>query len=122
MTVDRLLRVNELLRREIGEFIPEFAEAEGIDTAAVTITAVQTGRDLKNARVMVSVMHDDPDSIIAGLMRHRKQIQARIAKRIKLKYTPRLNFKLDASIQKGNRVLDLISKLEQEDALEKGSE
>lgn len=120
MTVDRLLRVNELLRREIGEAMPEVAEAERFDKASVTVTGVSADRDLKHARVSVSVMGDEADheEIVARINRHRKDIQARIGKRIKMKFTPRLTFRLDKSMRKGLRVLDIMAQLETNEAPE----
>jgi hypothetical protein len=46
------------------------------------------------------------------LQRHRPQIQEDIAQKVVLKYTPRLSFALDTSLEEGDRVLTLLSTLE----------
>jgi ribosome-binding factor A len=49
--------------------------------------------------------------MISFLNRHRAEIQARMSKHVILKYTPRLHFKLDNSIENGDRVLGILSQL-----------
>lgn len=113
MSVDRLLRVNELLKREIGESVFRVIHEEDFDPAAVTITRVITGKDLCNATVMVSVRGEQRrrDRTLFLLRRHRAEIQRRINTDLILKRTPRLCFSLDNSIENGDRVLAILSEL-----------
>jgi ribosome-binding factor A len=50
--------------------------------------------------------------MISFLNRHRAEIQSRMSKHVILKYTPRLHFKLDSSIENGDRVLGILSRLQ----------
>ena len=52
--------------------------------------------------------------MLSLLRRHRAEIQARIGKHIALKYTPRLSFELDTSLERGDRVLQVLSEMEEE--------
>jgi ribosome-binding factor A len=117
MSVDRLTRVNELLKREIGEALYQIIKEENFDMSAVTITHVVTSRSLRDARVFVSIRdhQDQRDRMLGLLRRHRGEIQKRISKDIILKYTPRLVFELDTSLEKGDAVLSLLHKMELED-------
>jgi len=114
MTVDRLTRVNELLKREIGEALYQIIKEDDFDLSAVTVTHVITSSSLRNARVMVSIRdnHDKRDRMLAILRSYRAEIQKRISKDIILKYTPRLTFALDTSIEKGDAVLSLLHVME----------
>ena len=114
MTVDRLTRVNELLKREIGEALFQIIKEDDFDLSAVTITHVITSSSLRNARVMVSIRdhQDRRQKMMAILRRYRGEIQERIGKNVILKYTPRLVFELDTSIEKGDAVLSLLHKME----------
>ena len=114
MKIDRLTRVNELLRREIGELIFRVMDPQTFDLAAVTVTHVITSSDLRTAKVLVSIRNHvgERDRMLARLQRHGGEIQRRIAEKIILKYTPRLTFDLDTSIEKGDQVLGLLAKLE----------
>ncbi|OGV65444.1 MAG: ribosome-binding factor A [Lentisphaerae bacterium RIFOXYA12_FULL_48_11] len=119
MTVDRLTRVNELLKREIGEALFQIVKEDDFDLSAVTVTHVMTSSNLRNARVMVSIRdnQDKRDRMLAILRRYRGEIQKRISKDIILKYTPRLTFELDTSIEKGDAVLSLLHKMERQGEL-----
>lgn len=119
MTVDRLTRVNELLKREIGEALFKIVKEDDFDLSAVTVTHVITGSNLRNAKVMVSIRdnQDRRDRMLAILRRYRGEIQKRINKDITLKYTPRLTFELDTSIEKGDAVLSLLHKMERQGEL-----
>ena len=114
MSVDRIIRVNELLKREIGDLLFRVMHANEFDLAAVTITRVETSKDLREARVYVSILgHEDQrPHMLALLSRRRGELQRRINKDVTLKYTPRLTFELDTSVEEGDHVLAVLAKLE----------
>ena len=114
MSIDRLTRVNELIKREIGEALFHISADEELDLSAITITNVSTSSDLRNARVMVSIRDhqaERPD-ILNRLSRMRGKIQKIINKNMTLKYTPCLIFELDNSVEKGDQVLGIIKEIE----------
>lgn len=114
MSVDRMERINELIRREIGEAFSRIINDTRFDRSAVTVTEVSAARNLRTARVLVSVRGDEQQQqqTISLIRRHRTEIQQAINRDLTIKYTPVLHFELDASIQKGDRVLDLLAHLE----------
>ena len=118
MRYDRITRVNELLRREIGETLFQIMNESDsqFDMAAVTITHVVTSRNLRHARVLVSIREHQAErkQMLGLLYRHRAEIQARISRNVVLKYTPRLSFELDSSVEHGHHMLEILSELEKE--------
>ena len=116
MTTDRITRVDELLRREIAETLFKIMREDDFDLSAVTITHVVTDRSLRHARVLVSIRDhlDDRATMLALLKKHRQEIQQKINKELVLKYTPRLMFELDTSVERGDHVLNLLSTIEKE--------
>lgn len=114
MSTDRMVRVNALLRREIAEALFRIMTESDFDLSAVSITHVVTSRNLRNARVLVSIRdHQDQRATMLKLLRrHRAEIQSRINKDLILKFTPCLTFELDTSIEQGDRVLDLLAHLD----------
>lgn len=114
MSVDRLTRVNALLRREIGELLFRIINERGFDLSAVSITRVETSSSLRQARVMVSIRdHEKERDRMLRILRHyAPEIQAAINRDLTLKYTPRLSFHLDTSIEQGDRVLSLLSEID----------
>ncbi|MFA5688405.1 MAG: 30S ribosome-binding factor RbfA [Kiritimatiellales bacterium] len=114
MSSSRMIRVNELLKREIATDIPRLFANSNFDTGAITITRVETGSDLRDATVYVSIFghEDERQRMIRFLNARRKDVQSRMSKNVILKYTPRLYFKLDDSLESGDRVLDILSHLD----------
>jgi ribosome-binding factor A len=115
MGTKRLTRVNELLRRELGDVLYRVLNEEDLDLSSVTLTHVVTSSDLRHARVYVSVSGDEAGqkNVLSALYRHRKRMQQIVSKDVTLKYTPRLSFHLDDSIAAGDHVLDIIRDLEE---------
>lgn len=113
MPSGRIIRVNELLKREISADIFRLFSNTQFDTGALTVTRVETAPDLRDAAVHVSIFghEEERTEMIRFLNRHRKEIQARMSKNVKIKYTPRLHFKLDTSIETGDRVLGILETL-----------
>jgi ribosome-binding factor A len=92
MSSRRLDRVNELLKHEIGEIIRR--DFNIADMGLVSVNAVARQR----------------------LDEQRVRIQGEVGRSIVLKYTPTLTFILDDTIEKANRVLQIIDDIERGDA------
>ncbi len=108
----RIQRVRELLKRAIGETLRrEFPVSE---IGLVTVNDVGVAGDLKSATVFVSILGnaDQQKRGLNQLEKHRKRIQALVARSVVLKYTPTLKFVPDDSVERGNRVLSIIDELE----------
>ena len=106
----RLLRINELVKRELSGII---AREITFDSAIVSISHIDVVPDLKNAHVFVSVLGDETGaSVMAKLEAHRTTLQAELGRHVVLKYTPHLVFHLDDSIERGARVIEIMQKLE----------
>lgn len=113
MKTDRLIRINELLRREISVVLYRLIDPTEFDMAALTVTHVIVSPDLRDARVLVSIRgHEHERHKLLRQVQHlHSDIQTEVAKAVILKYTPRLTFVLDSSIEQGDRVLDILSKI-----------
>jgi len=111
----RLQRVRELLKREIGEAIRR--EFEVSEAGLITVNDVDVAGDLHSAVVFISILGnaDQQKRGIGLLSKHRKRIQGLVARAVILKYTPTLTFKVDDSVVRGNRVLQIIDELEKAD-------
>ena len=105
----RLLRVNELVRRELSTIVTRDMTFENV---LVTINQVDVTPDLKNAHVFVSVLgKGSAKAVIAQLDANRTVLQAEMAKHVVLKYTPHLTFHLDDSIERGDRVFKILQEI-----------
>jgi len=113
----RLERVRELLKREIGEVIRR--ELPVNQAGLINVNDLEVAANLKNATVYIGILGGklQKDKGMEMLEKNRKRIQALVAKGVVLKYTPRLRFVLDESVERGNRVLKILEELESQWAL-----
>jgi len=107
----RLARVNEVLKREIGDLIVRHCR---FNSQLVTVQEVDVTPDLKHAHVFISIIGqtEDQHADMAQLHGLRIDLQRELSKRVVLKFTPLLHFKLDDVAERGDRVLQLLSEIE----------
>lgn len=106
----RLRRVSEIVLRELGILI---LREITFPVPLVTISAVDLTPDLKNAHVFVSAMGtpEQQAKVLGTLETHRVRLQSELSKRVIIKNTPHLHFRLDTSIERGTRVLGILDEL-----------
>jgi ribosome-binding factor A len=105
----RLLQVNENLQRELSLIL-----AEGLtdDKSLVTITHVLVTPDLREATIWTSVLNaKHPEKVIEGLNSRSSEFYESLSKRIRMKFVPRLEFKLDEHIDEVNRIDSLLDEI-----------
>lgn len=114
MSVDRVERVNSLMLREISsDLYHVLASEREIDLAAITVTRVEVAPNLRSATVWLSITNTEHrHAWLRRIAHHAKNFQDLINRNMVLKYTPRLRFTLDEAVEKGDRVLDLLSHLD----------
>ena len=107
----RLARVNELVKREIGNYLRTRYRSESV---CWTITSVEVAPDLRNATVAYSVLGDEIKSreAQAFFRKHAGEIRKEVSRYVVLKYSPKLKFVRDHGIERGNRVMEILDELE----------
>ena len=108
MASDRMRRIDEAVRQVLSDAVAQDLQDPRI--GFVTLTSVKTSPDLRHARVYVSVLGDDAQraATLAGLQSAHGALQRRIARELRLKRTPTLEFLHDESIDRGFRISDLL--------------
>ncbi len=106
----RQLRAGELVRRALSEII---AEGELHDPAlsgrAVTVTEVRMSPDLRHAQVLIDdLMQGDRAELAQALDRAHGFLQKALAKRIDLRFTPKLRFTPDDRGEEAARLSALL--------------
>ncbi len=115
----RVERIRSLLQREIGEAIRR--ELPVAEAGLITVNDVDISGDLRSARVFVSILGsaDQQKNGLALLEKTRVRLQSIVASTVILKFTPQLRFVLDDSVQRGNRVLQILEEIEKPSPPEK---
>ena len=103
-------RVNEAVRAVLAEAVGELKDPR---IGFITVTGVETSRDLAQATVYVSVLGSERkrEQSLAGLEAAHGVLQRRIADELRLKRTPQLTFQYDPSVEQGVRMSKLIDDL-----------
>ncbi len=112
---NRIARVNSLIQQLVGEEIHQYLEpSPGI----VTVSKVEASRDLKWAKVWISIIGGDDDKIMKILEHHLYDIQGELNRSLSMKIVPRLQFFLDTSPRYAQHINDLIKEIHKEEAKE----
>ncbi len=111
MSTRRAQKVAEAIREVVGMAI--LAELKDPRVRDVTVTYVEVSADLRHAKVHVSVMGDEAKQHLSlrGLQNAAGFLQAKCAQRIDMRYTPRIDFRLDQGVKKSieiSRILDRV--------------
>ena len=105
---ERTDRIAEEMRREIDHIIREDLNDPRI-AGTFSITHVDVTRDLRYAKVYVSIMEPENRApMMAALKKAAGFVRRGIGKRIQIRYTPELLFERDDSIDKGAHILSLL--------------
>jgi ribosome-binding factor A len=109
----RSQRVSRLLKEELADIIMNRAKDPRL--GFLTVTGVDLTADLKLARVYVSVLKEEErEPTLDALGSARSFIRSELGHRLRMKSIPELDFRLDASVDYGDRIEKLLKKLREE--------
>lgn len=111
MASERMRKVNEEIRTQVSRIIAQ--EAELPLGAFVTVTQVDTSRDLKHSKVYVTILPDTlRGSTLSALHRSVASVQKMLGKHITMKFTPKLQFVLDEGQVKAQGIFHAIDAID----------
>ena len=105
-------RVAEAIREEIATFLAEDAKDPRI-TRLVTVTGVEVTRDLRHAKVFVSVMGSEAERVATfeGLDSVASHLRSRVGRALRLRLAPEITFRPDESIARAARIESLLAQI-----------
>jgi ribosome-binding factor A len=114
MASQRQRQVAELIHQEISQLIQYSTQDPRL--GFVTVTGVDVTGDLRLARVYISVLGDEKEAkstlkVLAGAANY---LRREMKETLSLRYIPELTFKLDDSLERGDRVEKLLDSLKEE--------
>ena len=108
-------RVGEAIREEVAMFLAEGVKDPRV-VGLVTVTGVDVTRDLRHAKIFVSVMGSDSEqqATFAGLESVAGHLRAHVGRRLRLRLAPEIVFHRDESVQRAARIETLLAQIKQD--------
>jgi ribosome-binding factor A len=109
-------RLDSQIRAELMELLQR--EVKDPRIGFVTVTRVETARDLGSARVWVSVLGtaEEQQAALKGLTDAAPWLRRQLGERLTVRHVPQLVIRHDDSIEAGDRVLRLLREIEEGNA------
>jgi len=105
-------RVAEAIREEVAGFLADGAKDPRV-TGLVTVTGVDLTRDLRHAKVFVSVLGTDAErkETFEGLASIATHLKIRVGRALRLRVAPDIEFKPDDSVARAARIETLLAQI-----------
>jgi ribosome-binding factor A len=116
----RSRRVGEQIKKEVSEIIRLELKDPGLINLT-SVTGVEISRDLRYAKIFVSIYdsQDAQENVMKILKRASGFVRAEIGKRIRLRHVPEIEFRLDRSMEYGDRIEGVLRNLGSESGADK---
>lgn len=105
-------RVAEAIREEVATFLAEGVKDPRV-VGLVTVTAVEVTRDLRHAKVFVSVLGSETEkrATYDGLSSVAAHLRAKVGRALRLRVAPEIEFRPDQSVAHAARIESLLSQI-----------
>ena len=106
----RLLKVGERVRHILSELLTrQEAHDDVLSSTTVSVTEVRMSPDLRQAKAYVKpLLGEDEGQVLKALQVNTAFFQREVAKRLGLKFAPRLQFRTDESFDEASRIEQLL--------------
>lgn len=101
----RIEKFQELISHKLSAIIYTYQ----LQNTTITVTSVQVSRDFKYATVYLSIFGNSRKNIFDQINKNRNQISKQLAASLDTKYSPKLKFKIDTSLDDSERISRLLS-------------
>ena len=107
-------RVADIIRREVSDIL--FREVKDPRLSFITITSVDLGKDLRNAKIYYTSLKEaeELEEIKKSLKKAVGFVQRKLGKRVHLRYLPQLSFVYDSSLKYGSHMDNIFRKIDEE--------
>ena len=107
----RVLKVGERVRHILSELLArQEVHDEVVSAANIAVTEVRMTPDLRNATAYVKpLLGADEDAVVTALRQNTAFLQREVAKRLGLKFAPKLKFRSDESFDEADRIERLLN-------------
>ena len=105
-------RIRKTLIKELSDIILHKVKDPRIN-GIISITDVELSQDYKYAKIYISIFGESEtkQEIMDAIEESGSFIRGELGKRIRLRFTPELRFYLDESVEKAQKINDLLDKI-----------
>jgi ribosome-binding factor A len=111
----RVSRVSSLIKREVSQMLLHEIKDDRVGAGMVSITDVDVSGDLQHAKIFVSI-YGTPEAkteTMEGLKSSASFVRRELGNRIRLRRSPEVIFLEDTSLERGDRMLNLLNQISQ---------
>lgn len=125
----RVARVSALIKREVSQMLLSEIKDDRVGAGMVSITDVEVSGDLQHAKIFVSIYgtEEAKNETMEGLKSSVGYVRKELGSRMRLRRTPTIVFLEDRSLERGDRMLNLLNQIgssrqNQSEAIELGDD
>lgn len=110
---NRTDRISQQIKRELADILQRGDLKDDRIGGLVTITHVEVSGDLRNVKVFFSVFGEEDQRVgtLAALDAAKGFLRGEICRRLGIKFAPEILFRLDDSLEKGQKITELLDKI-----------
>lgn len=113
----RMTQINELLKNELGQLL--MTNVDFPKGCLVTIVGVEASKDLRHARVFISIMPIVMTQKVMDILRREiGALQFELNKRLTMKPLPRIKFVVDDTERRAADIDELLNRIAKEENLD----
>ncbi|GAB4524660.1 MAG: 30S ribosome-binding factor RbfA [Pleurocapsa sp.] len=112
----RVARVSSLIKREVSQMLLNEIKDDRVGAGMVSITDVDVSGDLQHAKIFVSIYGTEEAKLetMEGLKSSVGYVRKELGSRMRLRRTPSIVFVEDLSLERGDKMLNLLNQISQD--------
>lgn len=108
---NRIARINELIKKELGKLIQE--KVEFLGESLTTITRVETVSNLSEAFVYISVIGENKKQAMNILQKNIYQLQKELNKKLNMRPVPKIIFREEKETENAEKIEQILEKIKE---------
>ena len=112
----RVKKMSSLIRKEMSDLLMRGIQDQRVNETLITITEVEVSGDLQHCKIFLSIFgdHNHKENVLKVLESAKGFLKGELGRRLQMRRTPEILFKLDKGMEQGTSVLNLLDKLKEE--------
>ena len=108
-----MLKINSLITKELGQILNREVDLPG--NCLITITGVDTSKDLRQTKILISVLpHSYGPQMLKKISKRGNEFRRLLKKKLSLKYIPQLHFQWDHTENEAQKIETILNQLKEE--------